>query len=134
MIYALDTNTISYLLKDNDPVCSKYDNAIDKDDTFIIPIVVYYEVLRGLMANDAKKQMGLFEDLCSQMDILEFTLEDANAASRIYAYRKNNGLSVGDADILIAAQCIARGYALVTNNTKHFEGIEGLQLEDWTKA
>jgi predicted nucleic acid-binding protein len=35
------------------------------------------------------------------------------------------------ADILVAAQAVTRGYTLVTNNVKHFEGIDGLVIENW---
>jgi predicted nucleic acid-binding protein len=52
-------------------------------------------------------------------------------ASDIYALRKHLGRPMDDGDLLIAAQCIARGYTLVTHNTKHFEGITGLSLVDW---
>ena len=34
-------------------------------------------------------------------------------------------------DLLIAATAVAHNAILVTHNTKHFEGIDGLQLEDW---
>ena len=133
MIYALDSNIISGILKDNETVCSKHDSVLQRRIPCIIPIMVHYEVLRGLEANDAKKQLGIFQEFCETVLIPELTLDDTVAAAKIYAYRKNRGLPVGDADILIAAQCVARGYTLVTNNTKHFEGIDDLLLEDWTK-
>ncbi len=33
--------------------------------------------------------------------------------------------------MLIAAVALAHEAILVTHNTKHFENIEGLRLEDW---
>jgi len=53
MIYALDTNIISYLLKDDDRVYSRYFDAVSQGNTCIIPLIVYYEVLRGLKASGA---------------------------------------------------------------------------------
>ena len=134
MIYALDSNIIARLLKNDDTIYTKYDNVLNQGSLCVFPIIVYYEVKRGLLANDAKRKMELFENLCETVFVPEFTMDDAVVASEIYAYRKNRGLPVGDADILIASQCLTRGYTLVTNNTKHFEQIDGLKLEDWTQA
>lgn len=36
-------------------------------------------------------------------------------------------------DILIAATAIADGHSLVTNNERHFERIEGLNIENWLR-
>jgi len=32
---------------------------------------------------------------------------------------------------IIAASCIAHNYTLVPNNTRHFEKIAELKIEDW---
>ena len=39
---------------------------------------------------------------------------------------------IQDRDLLIASTALAHGYALVTNNTKHFQRIDELVLLDWT--
>jgi len=36
-------------------------------------------------------------------------------------------------DLLIGASALHYWIALVTNNTKHFQHIQGIKLEDWTK-
>lgn len=43
------------------------------------------------------------------------------------------GAPVGSYDVPIAGQAKARELAVVTNNLKEFERIEGLLVEDWTK-
>ena len=48
-----------------------------------------------------------------------------------YCTIRKNGIIADDADILIAAYCIQNNYILVTNNTKHFENIANLELENW---
>ncbi len=40
---------------------------------------------------------------------------------------------VQDFDLLIAAAAKARNLTLVTNNTKHFERISDLQIENWVR-
>jgi tRNA(fMet)-specific endonuclease VapC len=36
-------------------------------------------------------------------------------------------------DLLIAAHALYKNLILVTNNTKEFQRVPGLLLEDWTK-
>ncbi len=42
-----------------------------------------------------------------------------------------SGQIIGDFDILIAATALGHGCKLVTNNQKHYERVEGLQMENW---
>jgi predicted nucleic acid-binding protein len=97
----------------------------------VIPLAVYYEIQRGLLANDSTNLMRSFEELCEVFGTNDLTKDDMNTAAVIYADRKGKGKSTGDTDLLIAAQCITHGYTLVTNNTKHFDGIDGLNIVDW---
>lgn len=43
------------------------------------------------------------------------------------------GKPLDDFDLLIGATAIAHGMTLVTNNTRHFQRLKGIKLEDWTK-
>jgi len=44
---------------------------------------------------------------------------------------KKAGAKIGELDLLIACHALALGAVLVTNNTREFERIEGLRLENW---
>ena len=50
---------------------------------------------------------------------------------RIRAELKKNGNLIGPLDMLIAAHSISLGIILVTNNTKEFERITDIKLENW---
>lgn len=43
------------------------------------------------------------------------------------------GQIIPDFDLLIGTTAIVHGMTLVTNNTKHFQRLKGIELEDWTK-
>lgn len=45
---------------------------------------------------------------------------------------ERKGTTIGPMDMLIAAHARAEGLILVTNNTREFERVEELELEDWT--
>jgi tRNA(fMet)-specific endonuclease VapC len=133
MIYALDTNIISYLMRHYGNVRKRYFDAITDGNRCIIPLVVYYEVMRGLEASGATVQVREFGIMCAELGVDDLTVSDMNVAARIYSERKKRGEPMEDTDLLIAAQASTRGYILVTHNTRHFEHIDGLTLEDWAE-
>ncbi len=52
-------------------------------------------------------------------------------AAELYADLRTRGQLIEDADLLSAAIALVHDMVLVTNNTAHFNRIEGLQIEDW---
>jgi len=60
--YALDTNIISYLLKNNLDIVDKINKEQKKGNTFNIPPVVYYEISRGLTAVNATAKIKKFDN------------------------------------------------------------------------
>jgi tRNA(fMet)-specific endonuclease VapC len=69
----------------------------------------------------------------SVFNILAFDDLDAIPYGRLKTNLKRNGNLIGPIDMLLAAQAVSKGLILVTNNTKEFERIEGLKIEDWTQ-
>ena len=64
MTYAIDTNTLIFLLNKDEQVVKKRDEAILAGCRFVIPPIVDYEIQRGLglhtsMLNCAKKDSQL---------------------------------------------------------------------------
>ncbi len=43
------------------------------------------------------------------------------------------GTPIDDFDLLIGVTSVQHDLIMVTNNAKHFERIDGIKLEDWTK-
>jgi tRNA(fMet)-specific endonuclease VapC len=61
---------------------------------------------------------------------------DSTAAARAAELRRGllaQGKKANRLDTLVAAHAISLGKVLVTNNTKDFEGIPGLKLDNWVK-
>lgn len=131
MIYALDTNTISNLMRDDKNTMYHSNIAVDQGHEFVIPIIVDYEVKRGLIAKGMYKRLRNYNRFSYDIDVVNFNYNVWETATLIYANLSKIGRIVEDADILIAALCLVNNYTLVTNNTKHFINIEGLKLENW---
>jgi tRNA(fMet)-specific endonuclease VapC len=66
-----------------------------------------------------------------RFEVLDFDREDARKAGEIRASLANAGTPVGPYDVLIAGQAVARGLTLVTNNTREFQRVASLRIEDW---
>ena len=55
-------------------------------------------------------------------------------AADLGAHLRSAGKTVDLADLFIAATALVHNLIVVTRNVKHFERIEGLQLENWFPA
>jgi len=129
--YALDTNIISHLLRENAVVKSRVRDALSARNELVIPPLAYYEVRRGLLSKETPVQTASFDRFCQKVPVGQITQDVLDTAARIYAALRNEGNLIDDADILIAAFCIVSGYTLVSDNTRHFDRVEGLELVNW---
>ena len=133
-VYALDSNILSFYLKGNAAVIENIERAINDEHSIIITSIAYYEVKRGLLLINAIKQLERLMGFCDLFPVGEFgdyLLEDA---IHIYVQDRKAKRNTEDADIFIAAFCIHNNYILVTDNTRHFENIDNLQIENWSVA
>jgi len=136
MIYALDTNTISFILRPNHnpDVVKTFNEIIKSRDEYVIPPVCYYEVYWHLLRKNATAQLQMFDILYND-SIPNFTMgkSDFIRAAEIKADLMQKGTPIGDkdADLFIAAYCLINDYTLVTDNTSDFERIEALKIVNW---
>jgi tRNA(fMet)-specific endonuclease VapC len=100
---------------------------------FAFSIITRYEILRGRKAKDATAQVQAFDRFCESCLVLPLTDEIVVRAAKIYAALRKRGEPIGDADILIGASALTRGFGVVTNNEAHFRRIEGLHVDNRLK-
>jgi tRNA(fMet)-specific endonuclease VapC len=145
MNYTLDTNTITAIIKADTVRDSKirnklrkvkekvYEKTLEGKEVFIDGIS-YYEVKRGLLATKATRRLRIFEEIYKNLEVIFLNNQTIfDEASEIYADLKQRGQLIGDADILIAAIAMTQNLTLVSDNTDHFQRIEGITLENWLK-
>lgn len=68
----------------------------------------------------------------SPIQILPFDAEAAEAYGKIRADLEKRGTPIGPMDMLIAGHAKAEKLILVTNNTREFNRVNDLVVEDWT--
>lgn len=127
----LDTDTLSAVMRGNPSVVRPARANLVEHGAFTISIITRYEILRGLKAKNASRQIVAFDRFCGSSRIVSLCDEIVVRAAEIYAVLKQRGSLVGDADILIAASALVHGLAVVTNNEAHFRRIPDLVVENW---
>lgn len=97
---------------------------------FALSAIVVHELRYGASKSGrSKENHGRIDAL--RFEILSFDAEDARQAGEIRAVLQKAGTPIGGYDMLIAGQALARNLILVTHNTREFERVAGLRIEDW---
>jgi tRNA(fMet)-specific endonuclease VapC len=128
----LDTDTLSEVMKGRD--ANVRENArqyLATFGAFTFSIITRYEILRGLKARNAVRQLARFEQRCRRSQVLPLTDAIVVRAADIYALLYQRGQLISDADILIAATALDHNLTMVTENRAHFQRIPGLIVESW---
>jgi tRNA(fMet)-specific endonuclease VapC len=128
----LDTDTLSEIMKGVDPhVQDHARHYLAVFHHFTFSIITRYEILRGLKARRATRQITRFEQRCQHSEVLPLTDDVIVQAAEVYAMLYQKGQLITDADLLIAATALKHHLVLVTGNVNHFRRIPGLSIESW---
>ena len=130
----LDTDIFSFYLKGNNDVVEKVVDYLTEYPTLNISSITYYEILKGLEYKQATRQKENFESFIEEMNIINVNQASLKISAKIYGNLRRNGRIIGVSDTLIAGLAIEKNIQLVTNNTKHFENIENLELGNWKSS
>jgi len=132
MLYMLDTDTASYLIKGQSP-------AIEARLGALVPAMVCISVMTraelqyGLKRLPADHRLHLaVRQFLKIVRVLPWDADAADWYAEIRHQLVSKGQPIGEMDMMIAAHALSAGALLVTNNHRHFERIEApLILENW---
>ena len=131
IVYALDSNIVSYFLKGNQTIVDKIQVENNKGNQFVIPPIVYFEIQNWLLKNNSKSKTTVFRKMYSAGGIGVIDKAVLDIASTVKLKMQQQGKGISDDDLFIAAYCIRHNLPLVTNNTSHFINIENLEIINW---
>lgn len=130
-MYMLDTDICIYLIK------GKPESLMHKLESFIheelaLSVITAAELERGMQKSryPEKSKLALMKYL-SPFSILPFDFNAAKFFGTTSKELEAKGTMIGPYDSLIAAHALSVGATLVTNNTKEFERVPGLMVENW---
>jgi len=128
-VILLDTDICIELLKGNKRILQRrdqYDGPVGV--CFMTIAELYYGAEKS---RDPVKNMNTIEKLLITLEIVHTDVAILKRFGMVKAHLQKQGEPIADADILIASATIEKAERLVTANTKHFERISGLALENW---
>ena len=131
-LYLLDTNILSYFIKGINPALTRRMAKATQAQTIVTSVNCRAELRygQGLMAQDDKRRT-LVDLLLLELPALPWTTAAADSYGEIKALLKRRGIPIGEMDTQIAAHALAEDLILVTHNTRHFDKVPGLKVEDW---
>ena|SRR5271165_1834602 len=132
--YMLDTDTCSYIMKRSSDVLLKRLRKVPVSDV-CISVITKSELLFGVEVSPRRQEdeaaLGAF---LGYVEVLDFPDRASLFYAKIRADLKALGRMIGANDLFIAAHARSLGLILVTNNTREFQRVRGLAVENWTVA
>jgi tRNA(fMet)-specific endonuclease VapC len=125
----LDTDICIELLKGNKRILQRreqYDGPVGV--CFMTIAELYYGAEKS---KDPSKNIDTIEKLLITLEIVHTDIAILKRFGVIKAHLQKQGEPIADADILIGSATLEKAERLITGNTKHFERIPGLALENW---
>ena len=132
-MFLIDTDILIYSLK-GDPVVMDHLNQTSASPK-AISVISYGELLYGAHKSARPiDNLARVRRLGEVLPVIDISPAIMEAFGSLKARLEESGNRLDDFDLVIAATAITIGYRLVTNNEKHFSRIEGLEIENWTRA
>ncbi len=133
MKYFLDTNICIYALKDKFPRIKERMEKLSPSE-IAIPSMVKAELYYGAQKSQNKnKVISALDKFLAPFDIIPFGDKEVMTYAEIRATLEKSGNIIGPNDLIIAATTLSHGATLVTHNTREFDRVENLSVEDWVE-
>jgi len=133
-LYLLDTNTVSYIARGRSLAARARLAGLKNDEIACISAITEAEIRYGLARNpNAHALRAAMEGFLARIRMLTWGRDEAKAYGELRAKLEAAGRSLGNLDLLIAAQAVAADAVLVTND-KGFSQIKGFRkIENWAR-
>lgn len=96
--------------------------------------VVAAELAYGVAKSGSSRNREALELFLAPLLILPFDEQAVWAYGDLRAELERQGRPIGSLDTMIAAHALSQQAVLVTNNTREFTRVPGLQLENWVSG
>lgn len=132
-LYMLDTDTCIFLMRGESPSLESKVQSVALA-LQVMSVVTFAELTYGVLASSGakrKQNQQVLDSLALHLSVLDWPQSAAQHYAEIRLDLKKRGAQLGAADLMIAAHARALGAFVVTNNTKDFGRVKGLQVENW---
>ena len=131
-MYLLDTNALSEVI--NHPYGHVASKVIALEpQSLLTSVIVACELRYGVEQRGSKALRAQVDGALERFTILPLGGEVIWHYARLRTDLERRGLPIGANDMLIAAHALSVGATLVTDNTREFERVGGLAIENWLR-
>lgn len=134
--YMLDTNICSFIMREKpEAVLKRLEQTVLRNHRIVVSPITYAEMrFRAVGKKASLRHAKLVDAFCARLDaVLAWDRAAVDATTEIKVALAAAGTPIGPNDTAIAGHAIAAGAILVTNNTREFARVPGLELEDWSR-
>jgi tRNA(fMet)-specific endonuclease VapC len=132
MRYLLDTNIVSELVRN--PQGKVAEQILKLGERKVCTsIIVAAELRYGAEKKQSPRLSAQLEAVLGALEILPFEKPADASYGSLRAQLERAGKPIGANDLLIAAQALALGHTVVTDNEKEFSRVRQLNLENWLR-
>lgn len=132
MRYLLDTNVVSDLIRNPQGRVAQHIRDVGEANV-CTSIIVAAELRDGATKKGSSRLTAQLEAVLGALDVLPLEAPADAAYGRLRARLERAGQPIGANDLLIAAQVVALGLIIVTDNELEFARIENLPRENWLR-
>jgi tRNA(fMet)-specific endonuclease VapC len=132
MRYLLDTNVVSDLVRHPQGRISEHIREVGEGQ-ICTSIIVAAELSYRATKKGSPRLATQLEAVLGALEVVPFEAPADTAYGLIRTRLEQIGRPIGGNDLLIAAQAVALGHTIVTDNEEEFARIDGLLRENWLK-
>jgi tRNA(fMet)-specific endonuclease VapC len=128
MKYLIDTDWIIDHLKGDERVTRKLEELASEG--MAVSAISLAEIYEGVYysKNFAKSQQLLDDFLAPDLEVLNVDQEICKVLGRERGRLRQQKKTISDFDLLIASTCLQYDLVLLSNNRRHYEMVEGLNI------
>ena len=132
MRYLLDTNIVSDLVRNPQGRIAQHIREIGEGQV-CTSIIVAAELRYGAAKKQSARLTAQLQAVLGALEVLPLEAPADTTYGALRARLEKVGRPIGANDLLIAAQTLALGYTIVTDNEKEFAQIKDLPRENWLR-
>ncbi|MFN8830746.1 MAG: type II toxin-antitoxin system VapC family toxin [Labrys sp. (in: a-proteobacteria)] len=130
-VYLLDTNIIIYLRRKRPPTLIERLTALAPGEAAISAITFGELHFGAWKSGQGETAISAVDQLAARLAVLDLPIEASRRYGMLRASLERQGLLIGGNDLWIAAHALASDLVLITNNTREFERVDNLKVENW---